>query len=163
MPQPPNLISVRSDVAASLLIDGLFDAAVARLDDELPVSTGIALTRAADVRLARLGYLARAIELERFEVARTPSPWLVDHLVDRPQDSIGDLSMALATAEPLARSAPADGSPAWRIPGPGGHVRHFLALRAIGAGPPELKRDWMFGFMLRCCEDAADAPVESGP
>lgn len=161
MPQPPNLIAVRSDVAASLLIDGLFDAAVARLDDGLPGSTGIALARADDVRVARLGYLARVIELERFEVARVPSPWLIERLGDRPPESIGDLSMTLAAMEPLAKSAPAEGSPAWRIPGPGGHVRHFLALRAIAAGPRESKRDWMFGFMLRCCEAAADAPVRA--
>lgn len=163
MAEPANLISVRSDVAASLLIDGLFDEAVGRLGDELAVSTGISLARSADTRVARLGYHARIIELERFEVARTPSPWLIEHLVDGFEDSIGEISMSLASAEPLGKSAPADGSPAWRIPGPGGHVRHFLALRAIGAGPPELKRDWMFGFMLRCCEDAADAPVKCGP
>ena len=153
MSQSPSLISVRSDVAASLLIDGMFDEAVIRAADQLPATTETMLTRAGDAHVARLGYLARVIELERFEVARVPVPWLLDHLVTQAEQPIVDICLALAADEPLAKSAPGDGAPTWRIPGPGGHVRHFLAVRAFGDGPPELKRSWLFGFLVRCCED----------
>lgn len=125
----------------------------------LPVATQIALERAADVRIAKLGFLAREIELERFAVARAPVLWLVERVISHPGDSLAELSLALSEQEPLAKTAPADGAPSWRIPGPGGHVRHFLALRAVGTGPRELQRAWMFGFFLRCCEDAGDVPV----
>lgn len=158
MATPPNLISVRSDVAGSLLIDGLLEQAVARLDDELPYATTRALAGATDQRLARLGYWARRVELERFPIARGPVPWLVDRVVAAPEATIAELAAALAAEEPLEKPAPADGAPTWRIPGPGGHVRHFLALRAGAAEVPERKRDWVFGFFVACCEDASDQP-----
>jgi hypothetical protein len=54
----------------------------------------------------------------------------------------------------------------WRIPGPGGHVRHYVALEAIewlagetavdigdGGAGAELKRCWLYGFFLRACEE----------
>jgi hypothetical protein len=55
----------------------------------------------------------------------------------------------------------------WRIPGPGGHVRHYVALAAIdwlartamsaddASAAAQLKRCWLFGFFLRSCDDAA--------
>ena len=55
----------------------------------------------------------------------------------------------------------------WRVPGPGGHVRHFLARRTIEEylreadapveSPEELKRPWMYGFFVRACEEALPA------
>jgi len=155
MAEPSTLISVRSDVAASLLIDGLFDEAVGRLGAELPVATEARLARAEDTAVARLGYLARVVELERFPVARAPVTWLGERLAAQAQD-VDALSAVLAAEEPLGKPAPSDGAPTWSIPGPGGHVRHFLALRAVADGPAERKRSWLLGFFVRCCEDAAD-------
>lgn len=157
MPPPANLISVRSDVAASLLIDGLFDEAVGRLEDPLPSDIETALATAEDPRIARLGYLARVVELERFEVARAPDTWLVDWVAGQPEATIADLAVVLAAQEPLEKTAPVDGAPLWKAPGPGGHVRHFLAVRACGSGPPERKRSWCVGFFVRCCDDASAA------
>lgn len=159
MATPPNLIAVRSDVAASLLIDGLLDEAAARLGLPLAITTDLTLSQSEDERLARLGYLARTIELERFDVARAPTPWLVDRVVGHPEASVAEIAAALAAEEPLDKPAPGSGASSWRVPGPGGHVRHFLAVRAVGAGRPEGKRTWMFGFFVRCCEDAAEVRV----
>lgn len=156
----PNLVAVQSNVAASLLIDGLFEQAVARLEEPLGPATERALAAAEDPRVARLGYLARTIELERFAVARGPVAWLAQHAVDRPEDSIADRARGLADQEPLDKPAPASGAPSWRVPGPGGHVRHFLAIRAIGDAPAERKRSWAHGFFVRCCEDTPGVRVD---
>ena len=153
--EPGNLISVRSDVAAALLIDDLFAEAKRRAAEPLDGEVERMLTFAAEPRIARLGYLGRVIELERFEVARAPISWLADRLRGDPGDDAALVGAALAEEEPLGKPAPADGSPTWRVPGPGGHVRHLLAERAVGDGPPELKRSWLLGFFVRCCEDVA--------
>jgi hypothetical protein len=64
----------------------------------------------------------------------------------------------------------------WRIPGPGGHVRHYIALAAIDdlvastdatsgtapADPTRLKRCWLYGFFLRDCEEAQTDPPLTG-
>ncbi|MBA2347392.1 MAG: hypothetical protein H0V81_03785 [Solirubrobacterales bacterium] len=152
MSERGNLISVRSDVAASLLIDGLFDAAVGHLEDPVAPELARALDGESNPRAARLGYLARLIEVERFPVANVPIAWLSEALAGSSPEA---LSTGLAFEEPLAKPAPADGPPSWRIPGPGGHVRHFLALRAVGEGPAEDKRSWLFGFFLACCRESS--------
>lgn len=137
-----NLISVRSDVAAALLIDGLFEEAAGRLaDPQLPG----ALDGAENPRAARLGYLARTIEVERFAPAREPYPWLAEELE---RDQAEAVAARLAAEEPAGKPAPGDGAASWRVPGPGGHVRHFLAVRAGH------KRAWMLGFFTRCCDEA---------
>jgi hypothetical protein len=115
-------------------------------------------------RLALVGYACRTVEVELFEPAREPITWLREELG---REAV-DLASELARAEPERRPDP-DEAPSWRIPGPGGHVRHYLALDAIHQlapeengkpGPPpgvtaiELKRCWMLGFFLRCCEEA---------
>lgn len=150
---PGNLISVRSDVAATLLIDDLFAEAQRRAAEPLSAEVERMLTYAAEPRIARLGYLSRVIELERFEVARAPIPWLADRLQGDPGEAAALVGAALSEEEPLGKPSPADDSPTWRVPGPGGHVRHFLAVSAVGDGPPELKRSWLLGFFVRCCED----------
>lgn len=154
MPEQPNLISVRADVAATLLIDGLFEETVRRAGGPLPDALEAVLGRAGDLRLARLGYWARVVERERFAPAREPAPWLTERLLEEPDDAIARVSAALAEAEPLGKPSPSDQPASWRVPGPGGHVRHFMALRAVGAGPARDKRSWMFGFFARCCEEA---------
>ena len=152
MATPPNLISVQSNVAASLLLDGLFDEAVARLEEPLDPAVEAILANAEEPRVARLGYLARVLELERFEVARAPMPWLAHRAAS---ENPAALAFVLAAEEPLGKPEPGGGAASWRVPGPGGHVRHFLAVRASGSGPAERKRAWLAGFFLHCCEEIA--------
>lgn len=152
-----NLISVRSDVAASLLIDSLYEETELRLGHPLPAEIERVLQRAEDVRAARMGYWARVVEAERFAPAREPMPWLAERLLEEPDGAIARVSTALAEAEPLAKPAPGDQPPSWRIPGPGGHVRHFMALRTVGDGPVQSKRSWMLGFFARCCEETRES------
>ena len=149
-----NLISVRSDVAASLLIDGLFEEAERRQDDPLPADIELILASTAEPRIARLGYLARVIERERFERALVPMTWLSDALQGEGPGAVLSHAAALTAREPIGKPAPADGAPSWQVPGPGGHVRHFLALRAVGPGALEGKRSWMLGFFAACCREA---------
>jgi hypothetical protein len=160
--EPPDLISVRTEVVQEVLIPSLLEAAFEREATPLPDDVEAALARSHDplrVRLARLGYLGRAVEFERFAPAREPAPW-----------SAGADPAELAAREPLGKPRPDDEDAAtWRVPGPGGHVRHFVAMRtvarvvdeaggaeALPGGPEsvrELKRAWVYGFLLRAAED----------
>jgi len=180
----PPVIAVRTEVLQRHLIDGLFDAAAARMDDELPAAVNAALARAleavagpdrvdaggeartAAALLARAGYGARVVERERFEPAREPASWLAEglgvELAGTPDDwtaSVAAVSGELARREPVGKPAPDDPQAAtWRVPGPGGHVRHLLALRAAAGLAPdgdagELKRCWTYGFLVRACEE----------
>ena len=110
-----------------------------------------------------------------FEPAREPMLWLSEMVEERAAsapsraEAIASLCRQLAGDEPDAKPSLGEGS--WRVPGPGGHVRHFLALAAAdelahgeGNGEPELKRElsageakrcFLFGFYARCCEEAA--------
>ncbi|HWC87920.1 MAG TPA: hypothetical protein VG388_15410 [Solirubrobacteraceae bacterium] len=149
------------------------DALGAELD--LPVGDGGAL----DLRMRRIGYLSRIVESEMFEPARHPVENLAEDMTQRLAVT-GDwsaaaaaLSVALAREEPLPKPQPTDErATSWKIPGPGGHVRHFIVAAAIaecmsgdmngdGALPEgvddaaELKRCWMYGFLVRCCEEAS--------
>ena len=134
-----------------------------------------------DRGLRHAGYLARVVETEMFEPARRVADWIPDMLRERLADS-GDWSRAvteacadLANSEPLAKPSPDDESArTWRIPGPGGHVRHYASSRAIGeeltrvnviaeiGDPSELKRLWLYGFFVRACEEALPAGALSG-
>jgi len=72
-------------------------------------------------------------------------------------------------AEPVGRPAPDDpAATTWRVPGPGGHVRHYLARRTIedllqgrdrpfDGDPADLKIPWVYGFLVRACEEALPA------
>jgi hypothetical protein len=105
--------------------------------------------------MAALGYCVRLAEAELFEPARTPTPGLAEELEER---TLQELCRELAAAEPPGRPDPADGAPSWRVPGPGGHVRHYVAERAAERRSPdadraEAKREFMYGFFLRCCEE----------
>jgi hypothetical protein len=99
-------------------------------------------------------------------------PWLAEMLVERTEPesvaAMGSVCRELAAEEPDAKPEPGEGS--WRVPGPGGHVRHYLALAAAdelrqgrGNGEPaitrelsagEAKRCFLYGFYARCCEEA---------
>lgn len=152
----PGLISVRTEVVRAVMVDGFADAVLRRL--ERTDGTGD-----DEERVAHAGRLARELERERFAPARAPCPWLRELLLacspDDPAAAVADICAELAAAEPLERPSPGDPNAAtWRVPGPGGHVRHEVALRAItdlvpGRRRAELKRTWTRGFLQRCCDD----------
>jgi hypothetical protein len=146
------------------------DAARAALDRVATEVLGLESPSAAGVALARRGYLARIAETELFEPARTPTPGLADRLrarVESPTETmLAAFAGELARAEPAERPDPDDErSFAWRVPGPGGHVRHYLAIGAIRTSAElaaddtngDLKRCWLYGFYVRCCEEALGA------
>ena len=102
--------------------------------------------------IARAGYLTRLIETERFEAARQPMPWLAE-LLEGGGDS-QSVAAELARAEPPGKPAPTDpAARTWQVPGPGGHVRYFLAAR-WAEGDEERRRSWLYGFFVRCCEES---------
>ena len=156
------LISVRTDVVLSTLVEEIHAVVMDRVGDPLPGDVEQALREISGhplaLRLARAGYVTRRVELARFAPARAPLAPFTATLAE------------LSEREPAGRPEPDDpNSVTWQIPGPGGHVRHFLALRAIGnaggdaarqaadslglEGPAALKRYWVHGFLL-----AAQAP-----
>lgn len=125
-----------------------------------------------DRELRMSGYLARIVEVEKFEPAQRPAEWVPAMLKERYERS-GDFDTAvallcgeLARAEPVQKPDPDDpDAMSWRVPGPGGHVRHYLARRAIDellrgraepieGDPADLKRPWMYGFFVRTCTEA---------
>ena len=175
------LISVRTDVVLSVMVHSLFDDARAigtgspgeaahdalRLAPRaLAVSGDRGRPDAAGVLvgLARMGWRVRESELERFAPARdVPHAALNASLTAGDWQHAADVCVTLAQAEPIGRPDPDDpDSVSWQIPGPGGHVRHYVALRCIGAleggvdverdagvdDPTELKRVWLYGFLL---------------
>lgn len=109
--------------------------------------------------LARRGYLWRLAESASFAAARQAAPELRARLARGEEP--GAVASELAAAEPLERPDPTAGVASWSVPGPGGHVRHYGALASIeraGLDDRRLKRDWLWGFFYRCCEEAAPAP-----
>lgn len=182
------LMPVQVEVIKEVLVDKILGGALERYpgdpearveqaleaDVDLPVCDG----RALDMRLRRIGYLTRIMEAELFDPAREPMEGLADDLTQRLAEQ-GDwpaaacaLSAEVASREPLPKPDPADESAtSWKVPGPGGHVRHYVVAAAIADAlsgdmngqnrlpeevddAAELKRCWMFGFMVRCCEEA---------
>jgi hypothetical protein len=146
-------------------------------DVELPVCDGGGL----DLRMRRIGYLTRIVEADLFDPAQEPMDGLADALTRRLAEAetedwaaaVSAVSAELAREEPLPKPNPADErATSWKVPGPGGHVRHYVVAAAIaealsgdGNGQAgllpagindagELKRAWMYGFLVRCCEQA---------
>ncbi len=143
-------------------------------DLDLPACDG----GAVDLRMRRIGYLTRIVEAELFEPAREPMQGLAADLAWRRTEiedwaaAVSSLSAQLAGEEPLPKPDPHDErATSWKVPGPGGHVRHYVVAAAIAdclsgdmdgmSGLPEgvldaaeLKRNWMYGFLVRCCEEA---------
>ena len=125
-----------------------------------------------EMRLRRAGYLARVAEVALFEPAKQPAAWLTTLLAERlaaGADEASALTAAcaqLARAEPVGKPHPDDPAAAtWRVPGPGGHVRHYVARRTIeeelqgrdrplDGEPADLKVPWVYGFLVRACEEA---------
>lgn len=132
--------------------------------------------------LARAGHAAREAELELFEPAREPMPWLALKISERveagrePETARREACVELALSEPEERPSPDSGAASWRIPGPGAHVRHLVALETadelIGAGGRaptglerrrDVKRCWLYGLLVRCAEQAGppQGPAET--
>lgn len=127
------LIAVKTEVVLDVMVASMHEEALRRA--------------AAEGRsdLEAIGYHARTVEHERFARAREPMPWLQHMLAGR---EAAEVAAELAAAEPVTRPEPDSGVASWRVPGPGGHVRHYMARLA---GPT--KDQWMRGYFLRCCEE----------
>ena len=122
-----------------------------------------------EMRMRRAGYLARVAEVALFEPAKQPAAWLGAAVAERSGDAAAALARTcaeLARAEPVGKPHPDDPAAAtWRVPGPGGHVRHYVARRTIedelqgrsrpfDGDPADLKIPWVYGFFVRACEEA---------
>ena len=147
-----DVIAVDPALLKQFMLDGLHARVTALAAQALPDETEQLLAaRPGDVAVARAGYLTRLAETERFEPARQPMPWLSALLADRDAATV---AAALAASEPAGKPAPNDpDAKTWWVPGPGGHVRYFLAARWSG-GDDDGRRAWLYGFFLRCCEEA---------
>jgi hypothetical protein len=186
----PGLVAVDAGLVGQTLVDAVFTRVQERPAPKPPDPIGAALDDPdlalvsgtegrLEMRLRRAGYLARVVEAELFEPARQPAPWLALQLRERFADA-GDWATALAAtcaelarAEPVAKPSPGDpAASTWRIPGPGGHVRHYLARRTIeqalqgrdrplDGDPGDLKIAWAYGFFVRACEEVL--PHEASP
>lgn len=181
--EPGRLVPVDAGLVAQTLIEAIFAQMQERRDNRPPAAiTAILETReqalagandaALDNALRHAGYLARVIEAEMFEPARHTADW-VPQLLRESFARAGDWPQAvaetcgdIARAEPIGKPSPDDElAMSWRVPGPGGHVRHFLARRTIedelreleepvDGDPAELKRPWLYGFFVRTVEEA---------
>jgi hypothetical protein len=167
----PNVIAVRSALVKEVLVAEIADAVQERLGTVL-------LAEAFDpedaceeaLALARAGYATRIVERELFEAARRTAPELEERALERTDQlgdrraAIADLSRELASLEPLGRPDPEGGAASWKVPGPGGHVRHYVALelgrRLAGTGTAR-KRDFLFGFFVCWCEEVLSEPPRS--
>ena len=191
--KPGGLIGVDTGLILQTLVENAF-ALIEKRRAERPPDAIAAILDAEDQVLAEgddpalendlrhAGYLTRVVEAEMFEPARKPAEWITDMLRERfarttswPR-AVAQLSGDLARSEPLAKPSPDDAAAmTWRVPGPGGHVRHFLARRIIEdrllsrveplpIDPAELKRPWLYGFFVRACEEALppEALLEAG-
>jgi hypothetical protein len=166
-PDGSGVMRVKTELVLDQLVSRVLGRALELSSEELGRDAERVLDEAPEPRrLARLGYASRVAETEMFEPARKPMPWLSERV--NTGESIAEICQELAAEEPDEKPDPGEGS--WRVPGPGGHVRHFLALaaadelansdtngdpsvtRELAAG--EAKRCFLFGFYFRCCEEA---------
>jgi len=175
-------VPVDTGLVLQTLVERMFGLVEGRRDDRPPEPVAALLT-ATDPRLTEAepqleadlrhaGYLARVVEVELFEPARQPADWIPEMLTERFtstaswDDAVAAVCEELARSEPLGKPSPDDeAARSWQVPGPGGHVRHYLARRTIedylsGAeappveDPAELKRPWLYGFFVRACEES---------
>lgn len=170
----PQVMKVKTELVLEQLVSRVLGRALELQSTALSAEMQPVLEAGPEpARLARLGYASRVAEVEMFEPARRPMPWLAE-MVDRRAETedaraaaISAACRELAAEEPDSKPEPGEGS--WRVPGPGGHVRHFLSLAAADqlaeAGsngePPiprelsagEAKRCFLYGFYARCCEE----------
>lgn len=176
-------MSVQSGLLRQTLVEDIFARADERHEDALPEAVTAVLEAGdrqlaspdepeLDIKLRRSGYFTRAIELELFEPARRPPDWIPDMLREYFARSaswaqaVSDACAELARREPLDKPSPDDKTAvSWLVPGPGGHVRHYVARRAIeqylsdrdrplDGTPAALKRPWLYGFLVHASEEA---------
>jgi len=152
------LMSVRSEVVRDTIVKTICERARGRVDDPLPPLVMAALDAADHADLARAGYHARVVETELFEPARRPLPGLAEKFFgvaeDAWPDTVADVAGGLADREPSARPEPDDPDAiSWLVPGPGGHVRHYVAVELSGSAGSEGKRDVIYGLLVRCCAE----------
>ena len=187
-----NLFPVKTNVILDTLVERVHDLVEERLlteppDEVLPVLDSkeqlVVATKypAVDRGLRRAGYFTRVIEVEIFEPAQQLADWAPALLEERYQkhgswpEAIVSICTEIAAAEPLDKPDVDDENAwSWKVPGPGGHVRHFLARRSIGShlqrdpeqgpvdDPAELKKPWIYGFFVRTCEEALPEGALSG-
>ena len=183
------LVPVDTGLVLQTLVERMFGLIEGRRSEGPPEPVAGVLA-AADLRLAGgdpqveadlryAGYLARVVELELFEPARRAAEWIPELLIERFastatwEEAVAGTCADLARSEPLGKPSPDDeAAMSWRVPGPGGHVRHFLARRTIEEylreadapveSPEELKRPWLYGFFVRACEEALPAGATLG-
>jgi hypothetical protein len=150
-----DVIAVDPALLKEFMLDGLHARVTALAAQPLPDRTEELLARGStDREIARVGYLTRVAETERFAPAREPMQWLSELLADSDPATV---AAELAAAEPTGKPAPSDpDAVTWRVPGPGGHVRYFLAAR-WSEGDDDSRRAWLYGFFLRCCEEASES------
>jgi hypothetical protein len=172
--ESPQVMRVSTELVLEQLVSRVLGRALQLRSDDLPPEAKAVLEDGPEpIQLARLGYASRVAETELFEPARQPIDWLAE-AIDARIDADGDRATAIASVcrdlaaeEPDEKPEPGQGS--WRVPGPGGHVRHFLALAAAdevtqggsNGEPPiqrelstgEAKRCFLYGFYARCCEE----------
>jgi hypothetical protein len=182
-------VPVDTGLVLQTLVERMFGLVEGRRGEAPPESVAPVLA-APDLRLAgshpqleadlcHAGYLARVVEVELFEPARQPAEWVPGLLTERFastgswDQAVADTCAELARLEPLGKpSLDDEAAVSWRVPGPGGHVRHYLARRTIedylqGAAAPvedpaELKRPWLYGFLVSACEEALPAGAALG-
>lgn len=176
-------LPVKTSVVLQTMVEAMFERIEQRRADAPPLAITAVLEaadqtlagandRALDNALRHAGYLARVVEVELFEPAQRTADWVPDMLRERFArtlswpEAVAASCGELARAEPVEKPSPDDpAAMSWRVPGPGGHVRHYLARRTIEAqlrgrdrpidgDPAELKRPWMYGFFVRACEEA---------
>lgn len=152
------LMSVRSEVVRETIVNTICERARARVGDPLHPLVTAALEAAERVDLARAGYHTRVVETELFEPARRPLPGLAEELSgaadDRWAETVADVAGGLADREPSARPEPDDpDAVTWRVPGPGGHVRHLVAVELAGPAGADGRRDVTYGLLVRCCAE----------
>jgi hypothetical protein len=189
---PSGYVPVNTSVLLQTLVEAVHEQVQERRDAGKPERVPAALESgeqrlvgdnepALDHDLRVQGYLARVAEVDMFEPARRLADWALTMTEERTAQT-GDLQTALAAlCGELARAEPV-GKPdvddpnamSWRVPGPGGHVRHYVARRAIAhslrdrqnpveGDPADLKRAWLYGFFVRTCEEALEDEAEGEP
>jgi len=182
-------VPVDTGLVLQTLVERMFGIIEGRRADE-PQPAVAAVLAATDLHVAgghpqleadlrHAGYLARVVEVELFEPARQPAEWIGELLTDSFastaswDDAVAGACAELARSEPLGKPDPDDeAAMSWRVPGPGGHVRHYLSRRTIEdylrdaeapvEDPAELKRPWLYGFFVRACEEALPAGAALG-
>jgi hypothetical protein len=179
-----NLFPVDTRVVLDTLVEKVHDLVADRRADEPPAAILPTLDSreqlvvatkypAVDRGLRRAGYYTRVVEVEIFEPAQSIAEWIPEKLDERFaktgdwSEAIVSICTEIARVEPVEKPDPDDENAwSWRVPGPGGHVRHYLSRRAIGdelqkdpeqgpvQDPAELKKPWIYGFFVRACEEA---------